>query len=112
LGLEQDVISRTEGNTPDRVSGGGMSRVYEVAAGTTVAFRNLTVIDGNGLANNPDGTSARDGSGGGVLNLGTLVVSDCTLSGNTVLTQNGGGLLNYYGTLFVVDSTFSGNYAA
>src|SRR5262249_58088466 len=39
LVLEQDVIIRTEGNTPDRVSGGGMSRVFEVAAGAARASR-------------------------------------------------------------------------
>jgi hypothetical protein len=48
--------------------------------------------------------------GGGILNyLGTVKVSDSTVSGNTA--NLGGGLRNYSGAVTVSNSTFSGNSA-
>jgi hypothetical protein len=50
------------------------------------------------------------GSGGGVLNSGTLSIKDSTISGNTA-NFGGGGVYNYPGTLTVENSTISGNRA-
>ncbi len=94
------------------ISGGGHSRVFEVAAGTNVTLANLAITGGNGVADNPAGTSQDDGFGGGILNLGTLTVNNSILSGNSAGSPNfifgGGGILNF-GTLTVNDSTLSGN---
>jgi hypothetical protein len=90
------------------VSGRIASRIFEVAAGTTDTISGLTISGGNGVANNPSGTSYLDGIGGGILNFGSLTISNCTLSGNTALY--GGGIENY-GTLTVSGSTLSSNSA-
>src|SRR5262249_21062225 len=62
------------------VSGGGLSRVFQVDTGVSAAFSGLTITGGN--ADN----------GGGVQNLGTLTLTNCTVSGNSA--GNGGGLNN------------------
>src|SRR5208337_1094926 len=80
------------------VSGQKNSRVFEVAAGTTVTISGLTIE--NGLI---------AGDGGGILNEGTLTVSGDTLSGNHARGGAGGAIANS-GTLTVTDgSTLSGN---
>lgn len=95
------------------IDGGGLDRVIEVRPGATVQINAVTVRNGN------PGTGAACGlpsaSGGGILNcLGTLTVSDSTVSGNTVggLSAVGGGILNFAGTLTLTNSTVSGNTAA
>jgi hypothetical protein len=50
----------------------------------------------------------RGGSGGGVINAGTLTITNCTISGNS--NGRGGGLYNL-GTLRIFDTTISGNSA-
>jgi hypothetical protein len=84
------------------------SRVFEVAANTTVALSGLTISDGS--------TSFDDGFGGGILNHGTLTVSGCTISNNDApfvvyqVPGSGGGIYSD-GTLTVSDCTVSNNSA-
>jgi hypothetical protein len=115
LVLNQNVTIRTADDHHIMISGGGQSRVFEVAAGTHVTLANLAITDGNGVADNPDGSSQYDGSGGGILNFGALTIDDSTLSGNSArlssLGFGGGGILNF-GALTIDDSTLSGNSAA
>jgi hypothetical protein len=80
------------------ISGNHASRVFEVAARTTVTLSGLTIS--NGQAN----------SGGGINNSGTLTISACTLSNNLAPTSTGGGIYNF-GALTVTSSTISGNTA-
>jgi hypothetical protein len=88
------------------VSGNGQSRVFECAAGTTDAISGLTIE--NGTVN---------GNGGGLYNSGTLTVTGCTLSGNSVqyggifVYVSGGGIYNNGGTMTVTGCTLSGNSA-
>jgi hypothetical protein len=109
LVLNQNVTITSGGDHQIMISGNNNSRVFEVAAGTNVTLANLAITDGNGVADNPDGTSQDDGDGGGILNFGTLTVSDSTLSGNSA-GGGGGGIFNV-GTLMVSGSTLSGNSA-
>lgn len=109
LVLNKNVAIRGVGNVAETVSGGGTARVFEVAAGATVIIDNLVLTGGNGLANNPSGTSSLDLNGGAILNLGTLTVCDSTLTGNS--SYNGGGIGNIGGTVMVNDDTLSGNSA-
>jgi hypothetical protein len=90
------------------------SRVFEVAAGVSVTLTNLAIIDGTGIADafNFDSASM-DGTGGGILNLGTLTLHNCTVSGNTITTnytRSGGGIYNA-GSLTVDGSVLTGNSA-
>jgi CSLREA domain-containing protein len=81
------------------VSGQGTTRVLEVGADASLTLDGLTIADG--VAANA----------GGVLNSGTLLVTNSTLSGNrTENFGNGGGIWNTAGGILTVeDSTFSGN---
>ena len=79
--------------------GGSLSdfSVFTVAANTTAAIENLAMIDGH-----------TSGFGGGILNSGTLSVSNATVAGNSAF--EGGGIFNG-GMLTVSNSTFSSNSA-
>jgi hypothetical protein len=94
------------------VSGGNNSRMFEIKAGTTDKISGLTMTGGNGVAQNPNGAPGEDGTGGAILNLGTLTVAGCTVSKNTA-SSNGGGIANSGSdtVLTVKNSTVSGNTA-
>ena len=79
------------------VSGSNLFRVFEVGSGTTVGMNGLSIVNGRTSTN-----------GGGILNSGTLTMSNSTLSGNSA--QSGGGIINN-GTLTMSNSTLSGNSA-
>jgi predicted outer membrane repeat protein len=81
------------------ISGGGAVGVFSVLMGVTVNLNNLTIASGN---------AGNFGHGGGVLNSGTLTVTNCTFSGNSA--GDGGGVFNS-GTLTVTNCAFSGNSA-
>jgi hypothetical protein len=84
------------------VSGNNLVTVFAVNAGVTNASLASLIIAGG----------SAQGSGGGIANDGTLTVSNCTISGNTVTSgQSGGGVYNA-GTLTLNNSTISGNSAA
>ena len=89
--LNQSVTIKAVGNKPETISGGGASRVFEVADNANVTLSDLAITGGNGAANNSNSTGF-DGDGGGILNFGTLTLTDCTLSGNSTFT--GGGISN------------------
>jgi hypothetical protein len=111
LVLSQNVTIEGVGNVAETVSGGGTSRIFEVAAGTSVTIENLTLTGGNGLANLSD-TSNFLGDGGCILmhGTGTLTVSGCTLSGNSA-SRNGGAIYNDAGSVVLSGCTLSGNSA-
>ena len=79
------------------VSGNNAVRVFEVRSGAKLTLNNLTVANGRGAA------------GGGIANLGTLTVTNSTLSGNSAYYGGGGGIWNNGGTVTVTNSTLSGN---
>ncbi len=62
------------------ISGGGASRVFDIAAGTTVTLDSLTITGGSAYR------------GAGVNNFGTLNINRCTVTGNTA--SDGGGIAN------------------
>jgi predicted outer membrane repeat protein len=98
------------------VSGDSLSRVFQVDPKVTVTLSGMTIS--NGYAGALAGLNTYDG--GGILNLGTLTVSSCTLSGNHadgttesltfIFTHGGGGIYNA-GTLTVSNSTLTSNQA-
>jgi hypothetical protein len=89
------------------------SRVFEVAAKTSVTLSGLTITDGSGLAVH-GARHLNDHEGGGILNFGTLTISSCTISGNDCDPASGnsygGGIYNA-GTLTVSNSAVSSNFA-
>jgi hypothetical protein len=120
--LSIDASSLPDGLT---ISGGGASRVFEIASGITATLKGLTLTDGI------------DGNlGGAILNQGALNLSDCTLFNNTAgwggglhTTDSGsatvegctffnnnatqqGGAIHSYGPMTVTNTTLTGNTAA
>lgn len=83
-------------------------RVLNVNAGV-VAVSGLSIVNGRAL--NPNGAS--DNLGGGILNYGSLTVSNCVLRQNEARTENGGvgygGGIFSLGPITIVDSTISQN---
>jgi CSLREA domain-containing protein len=80
-----------------KISGSNTRRVLHILTGT-VTINNLTIQNGIDASN-----------GGGILNVGTLTVSNSTFTGN----QAGyGGAIANFGTLTIANSTFDGNNAS
>jgi hypothetical protein len=90
------------------LSGNHADRVFVVESGVTANLSGLTITDG--YATPRTVADPIIAGGGGVLNFGTLTISQCTISNNVanLPTQTGGGLSNY-GTLHAVATTFSNN---
>src|SRR5262249_27990367 len=91
------------------ISGGNHSRVFDVNARAPVVLSGLTIS--NGVAYNA--TTFYD-DGGGILNLSTLTLSGCIVSGNAAGatgTTVGGGTYNA-GALTLSGCTVSNNFAA
>jgi hypothetical protein len=82
-------------------------------SGSALAFRLLAVGTGGELT--VQDLTLQGGSpssaGGGIFNVGTLTVANCTITGNTAAFGAGGGVASYTGTLTIVHSTLSGNTA-
>ncbi len=76
------------------ISGGHAVQMFSITSGT-VNISGLTIANGTD-------------NGGGIVNQGSLTVSNCTFSGNTA-GGAGGAIFNDAGTLTVNNSTFSGN---
>ena len=87
-----------------QINGNNSTRIFEVTNGFTVTLNWLTLTNGN------DDNDPSYG-GGGVLNLGTLTISNCTFSGNHA-TNSFGGAIEREGVLMAYNCTFSGNFVS
>ena len=89
------------------LDGGRAKRLFIVGSGWSLTLTGLTLQ--NGFAGLDSNTGmGYTGYGGGAINFGTLIVTNCTFTGN--YAPNGGALENN-GTLTMVNSTFTGNSA-
>jgi hypothetical protein len=112
--IGNDVI--LDGGGELTLDGGYNHRVFSVAETASAELRALQVIRGNDSTNRAGGILNRGtltltdslvsmGVGAGLRNLGTATVTNCTISDN-----QGGGLRNaFQATMTLVDSTVSGN---
>ena len=80
-----------------QINGDTNSRVFEIVPGATVELDGLTITNGN----------ATNGTGGGIVNVGTLTLNRDTFAGNTSTYE--GGAIENDGTLTVNNSTFYNN---
>ena len=80
------------------IEGDGGVGLFSVSPGVTASFSGLTISGGGGQ------------NGGGVLNQGTLNLTNSVFANNTVVYY-GGGIYNQGGTLNVSNTAFSGNTA-
>ncbi|HEX7315295.1 MAG TPA: Calx-beta domain-containing protein [Pyrinomonadaceae bacterium] len=116
LVLDKNLAVSGPGADSLAVSGNGQRRVLRVASGVAASISGLTIRDGSVV---PPGfnTNNNDGNGGGVLNAGTLALSDCVVTNNTVSGSitpagngNGGGIDNS-GALTLTNCTVNNNRA-
>jgi hypothetical protein len=96
-GPGQDALTVSEANPTNGF------RIFTVDQGATVAISDLTVTNGQSY------DFASRGEGGGLLNDGTLTLSNTTFSGNAAIY---GGAIYNGGTLTVSNSVLSGNTAS
>jgi cysteine-rich repeat protein/predicted outer membrane repeat protein len=92
------------------LSGGGTVRVFAVSWNAGLDLRNLTIADGR--IQSPVGGEG----GGGIRNDGTLMLTNCTLSGNSAAGVGSylglGGAIFNGGTLVLANSTLNDNSVA
>ncbi len=110
------------------IDGGSIDRVIEVRPGATVGINAVTIQNGNPgagfgaagilnsgtltLTNSTVTDNTGENFGGGIYNIGTLTLVDTTVSDNILLGSNnsgGGGGIYSTGTLTLTRTTVSGN---
>jgi hypothetical protein len=97
--IDTDLTITGPGANVLAVSGGTTTGVFQVAAGVSTTIAGLTIENGSST------------NGGGILNGGTLNLSQSTVSENTA-SGTGGGIDNNGGTLNITDSTVASNTAS
>jgi CSLREA domain-containing protein len=102
LDVRDDLTVTGAGAIATIVDGGGLDRVLHISG--TVTISQVGIRNGNASVEDA-GCGAQ---GGGVCNVGTLVMNNVTISGNTA--ADAGGILNG-GMLTLRNATVSGNHA-
>jgi hypothetical protein len=97
------LITNSTGASNLLVSGNNTSRVFNVNNGANLTINGLTVTNGNGVGV----PSANGVGGGGIRNLGTLLLTNSTVTGNEA--QGGGGGIFNEGALTLINATVSNN---
>jgi hypothetical protein len=124
LALSQSLTIAGPVTNPVTISGHQASRVFDITSRSAiVTLSGLTITQGHadfggGILNYGTLTVSQSslsdnsvaGGGGGIFNFGTVTVSQSSLSGN--YATFGGGIENYFGTVTVSQSSLSGNYAS
>jgi probable HAF family extracellular repeat protein len=110
LEVSKDLTINGPGPASLAISGNNASTVFHIDSGTTVAISGVTIENGS----NPFSGSDTSGRGGGILNEGSLTLTDTAFSGNSPGSNGYGACIfnGYYqggAKLEVSDSTFSGN---
>jgi hypothetical protein len=107
LAIDKNLTIQGPGANALTISGNHAVRVFNIGSVNPVVkvtLSGLTIAEGRG-----------NGEGGGIFDnsLGTLTVSDCTISGNSASDGYGGGILNVYnGQVTIENSTISGNISS
>jgi CSLREA domain-containing protein len=96
LDLRDDLAIAGSGATGTIVDGGGLDRVFEIPEGVTVSISGVAVTQGRAVP----------GEGGGILNEGTLTLTDVALTENDGF--NSGGISNR-GSAVLANVTVSTN---
>ena len=76
------------------------SRVFNIGENATVGLAGLTITNGQTAT-----------YGGGIYNTGTLTLTECTITENSVFNAHGGGIYNDSGTLTLTQCTITENSA-
>lgn len=81
LFLTGEITISGQNFTDTVIDGGGIDRVFQVSRGSTIDLSDVTIKNG----------AARGGDGGGVLNRGTLSLTNVVFSGNKATADPGQG---------------------
>jgi CSLREA domain-containing protein len=100
LDPDGDMTITHSGLAPTVISGGGIDRVLHVQNLVSVSVSSVTIRDGRA-----------GGNGGGILNDGTLDLSNTTVANNETTGSYGGGISNKGDALTLTNVTVSGNRA-
>jgi predicted outer membrane repeat protein len=93
------------------ISGNDTIRVLDVAEGATAAISGLTISHGFAKSGNGAGGDHGSGGGGGILNAGTLTVTEVAFTRNLAASHGGAIANGPFAILNVVNSTFTANQA-
>jgi hypothetical protein len=113
LVIDRNLTIAGNGTARTVIDGGGAVRVFTINPGVTATINGVTIRNGRDLPSDP----ALAGTGGGILNQGTLTVADSAITGNVARGSisgspgGAGGGIASTGTLTLVRSTVSGNAA-
>jgi hypothetical protein len=114
LEINKNLTISGPGASSLAVSGNHACRVFQIDSGVTATLSGMTIENGSVTCDDKD-IGSLCYSGGGILNSGTLTVSNSTLSNNSAVQlagSRGGAIFNDNGTLTVSNSTLAGNSAA
>ena len=106
LSIKQNLVISGPGSSNLSISGGGSLNVFSIAAGANVNISGITVTGGAFMV-------FLGGSGAGIANAGTLILTNSTVAGNSANSTrdgNGGGIWNV-GSLAVINCSVSNNTA-
>jgi hypothetical protein len=101
IAKDLSIVGDPGGGTMIDATGGALHRVIRIApSGFAVTLSHLRITGGSAS------------SGGGIFEeLGTLTITDSTITGNTATNADGGGIANQGGTVTITHSTISANSA-
>lgn len=98
IGKDMTITGKSNGGTKTAtLDGGGLGSVLSIADGVAVTLNTVVITHGTG-----------GGCGGGICTLGTVILNNSTISGNTA-TRDGGGVFNWGGSVTLNDSIISNN---
>jgi CSLREA domain-containing protein len=126
LDLADDVIIQGSGSAVTIINGGGIDRVFHVQPGIEAEFNALSIVGGletplggGGLVADFDSrvqlnesliANNSSGSGGGIVNGGTMTLTFTTVSTNTATINTGGGIVTAAGgSTTLISSTLQFN---
>ena len=94
------ITGPTSSSSGITIDGNNSVQIMQVNSGATLNLQFLTLAHGS-----------VGGTGGAILNNGTLAIADCTLSNNQATGFGRGGAILNAATLTITNSTFSTNHA-
>lgn len=127
LDITDDLTITGAGAADTIIDGGGLDRVFHIVSESTVDISSVTVQGGNSstdpqfgggilnsgtltLTNSAVSNNSAGNAGGGIINAGTLTLTNTIISSNTA-SNNGGGIYNN-GTLTLASTAISDNRAS
>ena len=120
--ISSEIIINGNGSTIQRDGNAPNFRIFQVLRGGNLTLNDLTVSRGDSLGNggailnlgtlklsNVSISVNRGAEGGGIFNVGTVTIEDSVISRNVATGEDGGGIRNASGHVTITNSTINGN---